>query len=202
MELANRVLSQAAPAVTPPVALSTTGEAPRFVSLVTETDTYTDTITEADTVTEISVDTATDVNTSTLLRSLLTVVATERDAVGDGNVAVIVPESLHITVRRYFMNNDIDFTVSRRHTLERQVVLVPVRLVKGIEVDSAIVVEPSRIVDETSFGLRSLYVALTRATKRIVIVHTEPLPHVLQADISKPDSGKPERNNIPEHTET
>ena len=193
MELANRVLSQAAPTVTPPVALSTTGETPHFVSLVTAANTYTDTSTEADTNT--STNTATDVNTSILLRSLLKVVATEREAIGEGNVAVIVPESLHITVRRYFMNNDVDFTVSRRHTLERQVVLVPVRLVKGIEVDSAIVVEPSRIIDETSFGLRSLYVALTRATKRIVIVHTEPLPQVLQAD-----SGKPAHTDLPAHS--
>ena len=50
-----------------------------------------------------------------------------------------------------------------RSGLEQQVTLVPVRLVKGLEVDAAVVVEPARIVVEECQGVRSLYVALTRA---------------------------------------
>ena len=42
-----------------------------------------------------------------------------------------------------------------------------------------VVVEPARIVDEEPQGLRALYVALTRATKRLAIVHAEPLPDTL-----------------------
>ena len=57
--------------------------------------------------------------------------------------------------------------------------MVPVRLVKGLEVDAAIVVEPGRIVAEEVQGIRSLYVALTRATKRVAVVHEEPLPEML-----------------------
>ena len=39
-------------------------------------------------------------------------------------------------------------------------------------------VEPARIVAaaERIEGLRALYVALTRATKTLVVVHAEPLP--------------------------
>jgi DNA helicase IV len=59
------------------------------------------------------------------------------------------------------------------------VTVVPVRLVKGLELDAVIVVEPARIVAEEAQGLRSLYVALTRATKRLVVVHSDPLPEAL-----------------------
>ena len=51
---------------------------------------------------------------------------------------------------------------------------------KGLELDGSIVVEPARIVDEEPQGLRALYVALTRATKRLVLVHAQPLPTCLQ----------------------
>ena len=67
-----------------------------------------------------------------------------------------------------------------RHGLEQQVTVVPVGLVKGLELDASIVVEPAAIVREEPQGMRSLYVALTRATKRLTLVHAEPLPDVLR----------------------
>ncbi len=57
--------------------------------------------------------------------------------------------------------------------------LVAVGAVKGLEFDSVVVVEPSRIVSESAQGLRALYVALTRATRRLSIVHAESLPEPL-----------------------
>jgi DNA helicase IV len=53
---------------------------------------------------------------------------------------------------------------------------VPVRLAKGLALDAVVVVEPARIVEDEPQGLRSLYVALTRATRRLTVVHAEPLP--------------------------
>ena len=44
-----------------------------------------------------------------------------------------------------------------------------------------LVVEPARVVSESPQGLRSLYVALTRATRALTIVHVEPLPDCLSA---------------------
>ena len=41
------------------------------------------------------------------------------------------------------------------------------------------VTEPAAIVEEEPQGYRSLYVALTRATKRLTIVHARPLPDAL-----------------------
>ncbi len=54
--------------------------------------------------------------------------------------------------------------------------LVPVDMVKGLEFDAAVVVEPAAVVEEAGQGLRALYVALTRATKRLAVIHERPLP--------------------------
>jgi DNA helicase IV len=39
---------------------------------------------------------------------------------------------------------------------------------KGLEYDGVLVVSPDRIVEESPGGVRSLYVALTRPTQRLV----------------------------------
>jgi DNA helicase IV len=55
-------------------------------------------------------------------------------------------------------------------------VLTP-RQAKGLEFDHVVVVEPALIVDEGGeSGLRELYVALTRPTKTLAVVHALPLP--------------------------
>jgi DNA helicase IV len=58
--------------------------------------------------------------------------------------------------------------------------VVPVSLVKGLELDSVVVVEPARILTEESRGAQSLYVALTRSTKRLSVVYAGELPDVLE----------------------
>ncbi len=50
---------------------------------------------------------------------------------------------------------------------------------KGLEFDHVVVVEPARLVAADRSGLRLLYVVLTRATRRLVVVHAEPLPEAL-----------------------
>ena len=39
-----------------------------------------------------------------------------------------------------------------------------------------IVVEPRRIVSDIEHGMRALYVALTRSTQRLTVVHADELP--------------------------
>lgn len=51
---------------------------------------------------------------------------------------------------------------------------------KGMEFDGVIVVEPSGILREPG-GLSLLYVAITRTTDRLVIVHSEPVPSCLRS---------------------
>jgi len=62
--------------------------------------------------------------------------------------------------------------------------LVPASLVKGLEYDHVVVVEPAAIVagEPSEFqGLRRLYVVLTRAVSGLSVVHAQPLPEVLAA---------------------
>jgi DNA helicase IV len=63
-------------------------------------------------------------------------------------------------------------------------VLTP-REAKGMEFDHVIVVEPTQIVEEAvgGQGLRELYVALTRPTTSLVVVHDRPLPPELAAEV-------------------
>ena len=100
-------------------------------------------------------------------------------ALGDGSVAVVTPGSQADVVASALEARGIAVGRAARQALDAQVTVVPVGLVKGLELDGVVVVEPARIVDEEQQGLRALYVALTRATKRLVIVHAEPLPDAL-----------------------
>ena len=53
------------------------------------------------------------------------------------------------------------------------------RQAKGLEFDHVVVVEPAAIAEDGEQGLRELYVALTRPTKTLVVVHARPLPEGL-----------------------
>ena len=64
---------------------------------------------------------------------------------------------------------------------DSQLVVVPVSLVKGLEFDQVIVVEPAKIAAAEARGLHRLYVALTRAVSRLTVLHAEPLPESLRA---------------------
>ena len=59
--------------------------------------------------------------------------------------------------------------------------LVP-REAKGLEFDHVVVVEPALVVEEAPGvqGLRHLYVALTRATQTLTVVHSRALPEGLR----------------------
>jgi DNA helicase IV len=114
------------------------------------------------------------------LDGLADVVRFELDAVGAGNVAVIAANSQAVDVEDALERAGLSFGRPTRRGLDAQVAVVPVELVKGLEVDGAVVVEPARILREHAQGLRALYVALTRATKRLAVVHAEDLPAVLR----------------------
>ena len=152
MALAARVLAVADPDLAPPRSIREDGDQPRIIRAAPDR----------------------------LLADVITATLDELDAVGTGNVAVIVPASLVDPVSDAFASSGIEFGRATRHGLDAQITVVPVGLVKGLELDASVVVEPAAIVDEEAQGLRSLYVALTRATKRLAIVHARELPEALQ----------------------
>ncbi len=150
MTAAAKVLPYAAPDLDPPRAIREDGDSPEFVA-------------------------AGAGQWWAMLRRVI-----EREMANDaGNIAVIVPASLHDDIESRLLDAEIDFGRATRTGLDQQLTVVPVTLVKGLEVDSAIVVEPARIVGEERQGYRSLYVALTRATKRITVVYEQTLPEPL-----------------------
>jgi DNA helicase IV len=63
--------------------------------------------------------------------------------------------------------------------LERPVVVLTVRQAKGLEFDYVLIADPGQILAESPRGLSDLYVALTRATQRLGVVHAGPVPSVL-----------------------
>jgi DNA helicase IV len=54
-------------------------------------------------------------------------------------------------------------------------------MVKGLEYDHVLVLEPADIVAAETKGLNRLYVALTRAVTSLTVLHTKPLPVALRA---------------------
>ncbi len=151
MSAAAAVLPYAAPDLDPPTAIRDDGDPPEFADAGHD------------------------------LWSGLRAVIERELAAGVGNVAVIVPGSVRDQVETWLTDGDIPFGRATRTGLDQQLTVVPVTLVKGLEVDSAIVVEPADIVSEERQGYRSLYVGLTRATKRVTIVHATALPEPLKA---------------------
>jgi DNA helicase IV len=62
----------------------------------------------------------------------------------------------------------------------QRLTIVPVTLAKGLEFDHVVLLEPSQIAAGEAFGLRRLYVALTRAVSRLTVLYVEPIPSALR----------------------
>ncbi|GIG54271.1 DNA helicase [Demequina activiva] len=80
-----------------------------------------------------------------------------------GLVAVIAPDAMVDEMRSAVAASDVEGTTVEVHTA---------RETKGLEFDVAVVVEPAAIAARPG----DLYVALTRPTRRLEIVHAEELP--------------------------
>jgi DNA helicase IV len=163
MDLAAKVLAVAAPDLQPPTAVRDVGDDPRIIAVPAG-----------------ATDGASDPDMAALVARVAEVAVEEREAVDPGSVAVIVASTHVDRVAAALDAAGLEFGRAARNGLEERVTLVPVSLVKGLELDAAIVVEPAAIVDEEAQGMRALYVALTRATKRLTIVHARDLPEPLR----------------------
>ncbi|MFG1707391.1 HelD family protein [Nonomuraea sp. M3C6] len=89
--------------------------------------------------------------------------------IGDGRVGVVTPDGLHAEVARLFPGGDLDAPV----------VVLTVGQAKGLEFDTVVVVDPAGIVAQSPMGGQDLYVAVTRATRRLTVVHEGDLPESL-----------------------
>lgn len=120
-------------------------------------------------------------------------VAEERAAVGEGRVAVLVPAARLRELRVALLGEpgaraaeaaeaaegEVD-DYADADDLEAPVVVLPVTASKGLEFDSVVLVEPGEMLAESPRGLNDLYVAITRATQRLTVVHHDELPEALK----------------------
>ncbi|MCA1841951.1 MAG: ATP-binding domain-containing protein, partial [Actinobacteria bacterium] len=149
MEVAGRVLAAVSPDLRPPQSVRSTGRAPVFVAAHAAGE---------------------------LVGAVGAAVRAQREDVGGGTVAVISPPSLVEVLADGLPAAGLDVGSAETDGLDTPVTLISVTVVKGLEFDGVVVVEPAAIVRESPQGLHALYVALTRATKTLTVVHAEPLP--------------------------
>jgi DNA helicase IV len=101
-------------------------------------------------------------------------------ALQGGTVAAVVPDSMSDSVSEGLERAGVAHGRVGATGLDTPLTVVPISLVKGLELDGVVVVEPAQIVAEDPHGLRALYVALTRSTQRLTVVYQQPLPEPLQ----------------------
>ncbi len=109
-----------------------------------------------------------------LAEQLPALVGEEVAAVGNGRVAVLGPDAKVAELRTLLpaaSDGDLDAAVT----------VLTVAQVKGLEFDAVVLVDPAAILAESPRGLNDLYVALTRTTHRLCIVHSGELPDVLNS---------------------
>jgi DNA helicase IV len=148
MELALPLLPLIAPDVAPPIAYRSGDEPPRFVE-----------------------------TTPSELVATAAGEATD-EALREGRTALIAPASLLKKIDPALGSVLDTGTSAFDDDIAGTVRTLTPRAAKGLEFDRVVLVEPAAVVDELGGvdGLRALYVALTRATKTLVVVHAKPLP--------------------------
>src|SRR5581483_7845619 len=162
MEVATAVLASAAPGVVPPRSMREEGVAPRAVQAAP----------------------------GELEATVADTVRRELAAIGDGRVAVITPAADADRLARRLTAALPESTVSDRTSpLDGLVAVLGVAETKGLEFEGVILIERAAILAESERGMSDLYVALTRATRRLAVVHAEPLPKEMEGLRRPPDSG-------------
>ncbi len=158
VEVAARVLAEAAPELKPPTPVRKTGVPPCVVAAEPTADHV------------------------LLARRVAQAAIEEVAAVGSGRVAVLAPEELLTPIAAALAEAGspvVDPRDMRRGGLADPLVLLAAGAANGLEFDAVVVAEPSMIAGTTARGLRTLYVALTRPTQRLTLVHAAPLPSPL-----------------------
>nr|MDT0659320.1 AAA family ATPase [Micromonospora sp. DSM 115978] len=143
MAVAAEVLARIDPALRPPRAVRRSGETPW--DLLVEPD--------------------------TLAGRLVDLAGRELAEIGEGRVGMLVPAGLADDLGPAIAAAVPGTTVGDQPDLTSRLVVLTVPQAKGLEFDAVVVVDPDRIVAESPRGHNDLYVALTRATRRLGVVN-------------------------------
>jgi DNA helicase IV len=105
-----------------------------------------------------------------------------RMAADVGSVGVVAPPGRLAAVRAA-LDGVVPYADATTEAVGPGVNLLDLHVVKGLEFDAAVVVEPAMILAERPDGGRGgLYTALSRSTRALAIVHADPLPEELATD--------------------
>lgn len=152
MDYAARLLPTAAPQQTPPTAVREGDHDPKIVSTTSEQ----------------------------LARSVAIEARELTAALADGRVAVVCPDDMVEAIAAALDDAGLTYGRAGAKALEVALTIVPVSVVKGLEMDGVVVVEPTEMYESPDVGPRGVYVALTRSTQRLVVVHARELPGELR----------------------
>ncbi len=150
MELANRVMAAATPGLRVPTSVRVGDAEPRIV------------------------------RAEALIAGVLDEVCVLRSELSAASVAVVAPDDMCDELSDAMTAAGLEHGRASNTGLDQSLTIVPVSVIKGLELDAVVVVEPSRIVSDQDHGMRALYVALTRSTQRLSIVHCDDLPEPLR----------------------
>lgn len=90
-------------------------------------------------------------------------------------VAIIVPDSWYGEWLDALVST-VELGDGRDGVFSKPVTLLPASGCKGLEFDAVIVVEPAELAAMALQPPRALYVAMTRCTQALAVVHSQPLP--------------------------
>ena len=189
MAVAAEVLDAAIPGLIPPQSIRTEGQPPRFVPVLAPNaasgngqgrQTSPSGNGQGRQTSPSGNGQGRQTDSTGLMAAIVGEVKAELGALGNRNMAVICHTAMVDAISEALTDADVDHGLVYERGLESQVTIVPVELVKGLEVDTAVVVEPADICEKLPKGMRALYVAMTRATQRLVVVHARPLPEPLR----------------------
>ena len=98
-----------------------------------------------------------------------------------GRLAVVAPDRNVAALHRRLVDVLPPGSVGTgRAALDSAVSVLSASAVKGLEFDVVVVVEPAELVSQSARGVNDLYVALTRPTQELVVVHSRGLPPGLE----------------------
>ena len=146
MAVAEKVLAVAAPELTVPRSVRSVGYEPLAYAATAET----------------------------LIPTVVEQVRLMRERLKEGTIAILCPDN-----RVDEIHNDLQAAGVTFEPIGGNgdgAVVLGVRMAKGLEFDGVILVEPAIVAEESAQGLRALFVAITRPTQTLTIVHSLPLP--------------------------
>lgn len=130
-----------------------------------------------------------------LAERLPELVSADLAAIGEGRLAVITPATRHAEVAAALPDAAAGADPS---ALDSPVAVLTPTQSKGLEFDAVVIVDPAGILAASASGGRDLYVAITRATRHLTVVHEGPLPDMLarlRTEDARPQAEK-EREHV------